>query len=72
MAGDFRGLPVLPFACCAAQDLLAMQADTNILSSAGLSAFQMAQSSGSQVIQDLMTAHAEAARRRSPRDDEDS
>jgi hypothetical protein len=49
-----------------------MRADTNILSSAGRSAFQMAQSSGSQVIQDLMTAHAEAARRRSPRDDDDS
>ena len=49
-----------------------MRAGTNLLSSAGRSAFQMAQSSGSQVIQDLMTAHAEAARRRSPRDDEDS
>ena len=49
-----------------------MRADMNSLSSAGRSAFQMAQSSGSQVIQDLMTAHAEAARRRIPRDDDDS
>jgi hypothetical protein len=69
VAGDFRGLPVLPLA--AAQELLVMRADVNILSSAGRTAFQMAQSSGSQVIQDLMAAHAEAARQRSPRDDVD-
>ena len=49
-----------------------MRADTAILSATGRSPFQMAQSSGSQAIQDLMTAHTEAARRRSPRTDEDS
>jgi hypothetical protein len=72
VAGDFRGLPVLPFACCAAQELLAMRADTNLLSSSGRSAFQMAQLSGSHVIQDLLSAHTAALRVRSPRDDADS
>ena len=71
VAGDFQGLPVLPVACCAAQELLVMQADTMVLSSTGRSPFQMEQSSGVQAIQDLMTQHAEAARVRNPRIDDD-
>ena len=63
--GVFR---LLPFACCAAQDLLALGADVNRTSSSGRTAVQMAESSGSAQIRELLAEHMAAARRRPDRE----
>ena len=59
--------------CCAAQDLLLLRADATALSVSGRTPAQMAQSSGSARITELLDEHAAALRARAPRDDgEDS
>ena len=55
--------------CCAAQDLLVLRADTTAVGLSGRTAVQMAQSSGSVRIQELLEEHAAALRARPPRED---